>query len=83
MTVTLIGRPGCHLCEAARTTILNVIDAIDEDITFEELSLLDDPVLMVKYSEEIPVTLVNGEVHDFWRVDENRLRAVIASARLR
>ncbi len=80
VTVTLIGKPGCHLCDAARATILNVID---EDITFEELSLLNDPVLMVKYSEEIPVTLVNGQIHDFWRVDENRLRAAIASARLR
>lgn len=78
--VTLLGRPGCHLCEAARAVILAVVD---EDVTFEELSLLDDPVLLAKYSEEIPVTLVNGEIHDFWRVDENRLRAAIASARLR
>jgi len=79
VTVTLIGKPGCHLCDAARVAILNVIR--DEDIAFEELSLLNDPVLMAKYSEEIPVTLVNGEVHDFWRVDETRLRTAIASAR--
>lgn len=50
------------------------------DIEFEEISLLDDPDLMAKYSEEIPVILVNGEVHDFLRVDAERLRAAIAGS---
>jgi hypothetical protein len=45
--------------------------------------LLDDPELMAQYSEEIPVILINGEVHDFLRVDPERLRAAIASARSR
>ena len=52
-----------------------------EDIDFEELSLLDDPNLMAKYSEEIPVILINGLVHDFLRVDANRLIAAIEFAR--
>lgn len=51
------------------------------DIDFEELSLLDDPNLMAKYSEEIPVILINGLVHDFLRVDADRLMAAIAIAR--
>ena len=77
--VTLIGRPGCHLCERAHEVISQVIG--EAEIEFEELSLLDDPELMAEYSEEIPVILVNGEVHDFLRVDAERLRAAIATAR--
>jgi hypothetical protein len=40
--VTLVTRPGCHLC-----------------------------------ADEIPVTLVDGRQHDFWRVDETRLRRAL------
>ena len=28
-------------------------------------------------SEQIPVTLVDGEVHDFWRVDPERLKGAL------
>ena len=38
------------------------------------------PALLDRYAEEIPVTLVDGRQHDFWRVDESRLRAALASS---
>ena len=81
--ISLIGRPGCHLCDDAHVVISRVITQVigQEDIDFEELSLLDDPNLMAKYSEEIPVILINGLVHDFLRVDPDRLIAAIAIAR--
>ena len=47
--------------------------------TFEELSIDDDADLPPRYAEEIPVTLVDGRQHDFWRVDEARLRAALAA----
>ncbi|MFC7489950.1 MULTISPECIES: glutaredoxin family protein [unclassified Knoellia] len=73
--VTLIAKPGCHLCESARATIASVTEELGE--TFEELNVLERPDLMEKYAEEIPVTLVDGRQHDFWRVDEARLRAAL------
>ena len=85
--ISLIGRPGCHLCDDAHTVISQVISQVNSgvighgDIDFEELSLLDDLNLMEKYSEEIPVILINGLVHDFLRVDPDRLFAAIAIAR--
>lgn len=79
VTVTLIGKPGCHLCDQAHDVISQVIGGTD--VGFELLSLLDDPELMAQYSEEIPVILVNGQVHDFLRVDADRLCAAIARAR--
>ena len=43
----------------------------------------DDPALLDRYAEEIPVTLVDGRQHDFWRVDPDRLRAALGAAEAR
>ncbi|MFW5468473.1 glutaredoxin family protein [Knoellia sp. CPCC 206435] len=74
--VTLIGKPGCHLCEAARAVVAEVTAELGE--SFTEVSILDSPDLMARYAEEIPVTLVDGRQHDYWRVDPARLRAALA-----
>lgn len=75
--ITLIGKPGCHLCDEARAVIARV--AADEGVEWEELNMLDDPHLVSRYAEQIPVTLVDGRQHDYWRVDETRLRAALAT----
>ncbi len=48
-------------------------------VELDELSILDDPDLQARYWEQIPVTLVDGEQHDFWRVAESRLRAALGA----
>jgi hypothetical protein len=73
--VTLVTRPGCHLCEAAREVVARVCTDLGE--TWEELDMDADPALAARYAEEIPVTLVDGRQHDFWRVDETRLRRAL------
>ena len=73
--VTLIGKPGCHLCDDAREVVARVTAELGE--SFEERSILDDPALHERYGEQIPVTLVDGAPHDFWRVSESRLRAAL------
>ena len=73
--ITLIGKPGCHLCDDARAVIARV--AADLGVGWTEVSILDDPALLERYAEEIPVTLVDGRRHDYWRVDEARLRAAL------
>ena len=75
--VTLYSKPGCHLCDDARTVIERVCADLGE--SYDEVSILDDPALMERYGEEIPVTLVDGKQHDFWRVSEERLRAALAA----
>jgi glutaredoxin len=74
--IELIGKPGCHLCEDARAVIERV--ALDLGIEWAERSILEDPALFAQYAEQIPVTIVDGKVHDYWRVDERRLRAALA-----
>ena len=76
-TVTLIGKPGCHLCDDARAVIVKV--AAEVGARVEELDITRDEELYRRYWEQIPVVLVDGSQHDFWRVDERRLRARLSS----
>jgi hypothetical protein len=75
-TVTLIGRPGCHLCDDARAVIEKV--AAETGAVVTEQDITQDAALHDRYWEQIPVVLVDGEQHTFWRVDERRLRAALA-----
>lgn len=76
--VTLIGKPGCHLCDDAREVIAGVCATTGD--SWVELSIEDDPSLADEYWEQIPVVLVDGKRHDFWRVDPARLAAALAAA---
>jgi hypothetical protein len=42
-----------------------------------EQDITRDAALYDRYWEQIPVVLVDGEQHTFWRVDEARLRAAL------
>ena len=80
--LTLIGKPGCHLCDDARDLVGSVVaklaaDAAAPTITFEERSILDDAELHERYLEDIPVLLINGKVHNYWRIDPVRLRTAL------
>ncbi|MFN2320032.1 MAG: glutaredoxin family protein [Dermatophilaceae bacterium] len=74
--VTLISKPGCHLCDDARIVIAAVTAELGE--RFEEVNLLEDPALLERYAEMIPVTLVDGAQHDYWRVSAERLRSALS-----
>jgi hypothetical protein len=71
----LLSRPGCHLCDDARTVISAV--AADLGVSWEECDITTSPDDLARYSEMIPVTLIDGVQHDFWRVSEERLRAAL------
>ena len=74
--VTLYSRPGCHLCDDARQVVERV--CADLGTSYDEVDITTSPDLLAAYGDQIPVTLVDGERHDFWRVDEARLRAALA-----
>jgi len=77
--LTLISKPGCHLCDDARAVVTEVLADFD-DVDLDEVSILDHPDLHEKYVEEIPVLLLNGAVHNIWRVDADRLRRALQEA---
>lgn len=74
--VTLYSKPGCHLCDDARVIIERV--CADLGTAYDDIDITTSPALVEQYSEQIPVTLVDGAQHDFWRVDETRLRKALA-----
>ena len=76
--ITLIGKPGCHLCDDARAIIAQV--AAETGAEWEEINMLDDAELTAKYAEQIPVTLIDGKQHDYWRVNPQRLRKALETA---
>lgn len=57
--VTLYGRPGCHLCEEARTAVGVARDR--RDFALEEVDISLDPRLARRYGERIPVVAIDGE----------------------
>ena len=87
--LTLLGKPGCHLCDDAREAIDAVLLEFrkanpEVEVLVKELNILLDEALSLKYSEEIPVILIDGNMHNYWRVDEERLmRALYAKTRNR
>lgn len=81
--LTLIGKPGCHLCDDARDVIAAVVADLPADaaaVSVSEVSILDDAELHERYLEEIPVVLIDGRVHTYWRVDPSRLRTALLEA---
>lgn len=80
--IRLLAKPGCHLCDDARSVIQQTRDQLAPRIDTElvEVNILDDPKLLRERSEDIPVVYVGGRQHAIWRVDADRLTAAIERA---
>ena len=74
--VRLYSKPGCHLCDDARAVVERV--CADLGTSYDEVDITTSPELMNAYADQIPVTFVDGRQHDFWRVDETRLRRALS-----
>ena len=73
--VTVYSRSGCHLCENAESTLVGLIEELQFDL---EIKLIDDsPELEKLYGHEVPVIHIDGEHHDFFRVDVERFRSCL------
>lgn len=74
--VSIYSRANCHLCEQA----LDVLEQISVEIPFTitKIFIDGDSELEKKYGEQVPVILINGKPHDFFRVDPKRFKAAIA-----
>ena len=80
-TLTLIGKPDCHLCDVARDVVEAVVAELPEDaVVVDERSILEDSALYELWWEKIPVVLIDGSLHAHWRVSPDRLRAALRDA---
>ncbi|MEV7397593.1 glutaredoxin family protein [Aeromicrobium sp. NPDC092404] len=74
--VVVYSRPGCHLCEVAEALIAETCAETGDSWT--SIDITGDGDLTRRFTEQVPVTFVDGKQHDFWRVDPTRLRAALA-----
>ena len=58
-TVTLYGKPGCHLCDEARAAVQEV--RAEREFDVEEVDVSVDAALNRRYGERIPVVILDGE----------------------
>lgn len=83
-TLTLIGKPDCHLCDVADEIVDLVVGdlpaRVADGIVIERSSILEDPALYDLWWEKVPVVLVDGELHAHWRLSADRLRAALLAA---
>ena len=68
--VTMYSRRNCHLCEVAKEVVESARN--EADFEFEVVFIDGDAGLEREYGEEVPVTLINGKRHDYFRVDRTR-----------
>jgi glutaredoxin len=70
--LTLISRAGCHLCEVAE----QALDRIGEP--WDRVDVASDLELERDYGDRVPVVLLDGVEHGYFRVEEERLRRDLA-----
>jgi glutaredoxin len=70
-TVTLYGRPGCHLCDDARAALERV--RARHPFVLREVDIEADDALFKRYLERIPVVALDGEELFELFVDEETL----------
>lgn len=74
--VTLITRVGCYLCDDAATGLRRL--AAELGFGYEELDVDADRARADEYSDRVPVILIDGREHGYWRLEEPRFRRAIS-----
>jgi glutaredoxin len=75
-SVTLVTRSGCHLCQEAEQTLRQLAAELGFD--YAEVDVDADPHRRDTYSDRVPVVLIDGKEHGYWRVEEARFRTAIS-----
>ena len=79
-TVTLYGRPGCHLCDQARAEILKLRGAVPP-FELREVNIDEDDELHRRFLERVPVVEVDGEVVSELKIDRGREVSMLDTVR--
>ena len=74
--VTLLTRVGCHLCESALATVTEVLATSDAELRVIDVDSEAD--LAVKYTDHVPVLLVDEVLVAYWFVTAETLKKALA-----
>jgi hypothetical protein len=75
--VVVVTKDGCHLCEDAVAVVAVVCDALAVPWARRDLATVGEPQRS-RWTDLIPVVLVDDEVHEVLRVDADRLRSAVS-----
>ena len=75
-TVTVLSRDGCHLCDDAEEAVARL--SAELGFGWDRVDVDGAADLANAYGDRVPVILVDGREHGYWRVEETRLRAALA-----
>jgi glutaredoxin len=73
--VVIFSRQNCHLCHEAEKIVREVLSEISFEL--EVINIDGNAELESLYGEEVPVTLINGAKHDYFRVDKKRFSEAV------
>ena len=73
--VVIFSRQNCHLCHEAEKIVREVLSEISFDL--EVVNIDGNVELESLYGEEVPVTMINGAKHDYFRVDKKRFSEAV------
>jgi len=77
--VTVYSRKGCHLCDDAYTTLQSLQAELNFEI--EVIDIDQNQELVNLYSDQVPVIHIDGQHHDFYKVDPERFRSSLEKHR--
>jgi len=75
--VRIYSRHGCHLCHVMKDEVAQIQK--DLEFTIEVIYIDKNIELEEKYGEQVPVILIDGEIHDFFKLNETRFRKALTS----
>ena len=74
--VVLMTRAGCHLCDDARAVVEEV--CAGRGVAFSVRDVDSDPQLHRRYTDLVPLVLVDGMEHARYRVDARSLERALS-----
>jgi hypothetical protein len=77
--IVVLSRSGCHLCEVAEVEVASI--AADAGVSWARRDVSTDADLEAEYGDRVPVIMVDGKEHGYFRVDRDRLLAALDGRR--
>jgi len=77
VTLTLLSKPGCHLCEDVRSSLEELQS--DHHFALEEIDITTDAALFARYRYDIPVVLRDGREVARGRLSDRELLRILSA----
>ena len=74
--VTVMTRAGCHACEVAEAEVARICAELAVEWSATDVD--SDPELRAEYGDRVPVIVIDGAEHGYWKVEEDRFRRALA-----